>query len=469
MNQVMIIVDGYRASLQTPVAFNEEGVDCIHVQSMLKVPKALGKIDEKEYIETIVYDDNLDALVQHLTTKYPNRIIGAMAGLCAGVKLADELSEALNCPTANGTEKSSARYDKWDMVETLKKEDVQTVTHFKSDNLDEIKNFITSLPEHGEAMFPVVLKPRDSAGSVGVSICYDTDDVVKAYHELMDGGKTIFDKKNDTVLAQAFLHGTEYVVNAVCCGGNIIITDMWQYYKQDLNGKYIYDYEDALGFDRQTLIDHPERAEMIAYVKSVIKALGIRYGIIHAEVKYTPRGAVLVEIAQRMSGGVRRAIFTDIFGIDPILMTVYAYANPEKFKQYYDEIERNGSRPLNKHARLAILASEQTGIIQKLPFVPEEMQQNCTSIAWVVINYNVGDRLKLTVDLVTNVGRVFFVHKDLLRIQLEHQYVKNVVKNEFKLFDVTSLLQRYWANRTAPLVQPLSVTEPEKKVFSYGN
>ncbi len=209
-------------------------------------------------------------------------IIAAIPGAETGVALADALSEALGVVT-NGTELSAARRNKYLMGEAVRDAGVRAVMQLKvavvvvpvrkiEKNVPTVKkdskklyrvrtierniphsrskletrnsnlNPISSQsspspsPSHAKATtwleidtflegnplpepFKAVVKPVESAGSDDVFLCESKDDVKNAF-ERINGKINGLGQKNDAVLVQEFLDGTEYVVDSVSLDGN---------------------------------------------------------------------------------------------------------------------------------------------------------------------------------------------------------------------------------------------------------
>ena len=249
-------------------------------------------------------------------------IKAVITGLESGINLADLLSERLATPT-NGTVKTQARTDKFQMAEALSASGLKTAKYFKSNDFNKILYWIKN-----NTTYPVVLKPLSSGGTDGVFICMDDTEAKEAFKNILSSPKSLFGKKNVEVLVQSYLHGTEYIVNTVSCNGFHYVTDIWEYKKRLINGKPIYDRELLLSSNGSI------QSMLIPYVFNVLDALDIKYGAAHHEVMLTKDGPVLVEVGARVGGNVVPQLHSEILHHNQAELSIYSYLSPKLFKEW---------------------------------------------------------------------------------------------------------------------------------------
>jgi hypothetical protein len=119
-----VVVDPYSSGRFLLYELKSRGMPIICVRSSLKLGAYFLKVYEthKEYfVETVDFEkfENVAQLVDFLSTLSYN-VLAVFGGSEPGVELADQLSEALGLPTANGTELLKARKDKAEMQERLR-------------------------------------------------------------------------------------------------------------------------------------------------------------------------------------------------------------------------------------------------------------------------------------------------------------------------------------------------------------
>src|SRR6266700_664528 len=285
-----VIVDGYASGRFLNRAFARLGCDVIHMQSTEQLIGALAAPALEDYGRSMVCATNadLDAVLRDLAMC---RTVAVAAGSEVGVPLADMLAERLGLP-GNDTALTSARRDKYTMIETL-----------RAAGLRCAEQSLVSRPEQAvqwadAAGYPVVVKPLSSSSTDHVFICRDAAQTEAAAESVL-GSANLFEQPNTRALIQSYLEGTEYVLDTVSATGRRYVCGVWEYQKQTSDtGRRTY--------DRNVLLDpdsHPV-PELIGYVDRVLQALGIANGPAHAEVILTADGPALVEIAARLNRGM---------------------------------------------------------------------------------------------------------------------------------------------------------------------
>jgi biotin carboxylase len=347
----IVLVDTYAPTSRLASLFREAGYACVRVQSTVAVPRiyrAPFKVDD--YIAGIVHTGDLRNTLRALD-KY--RPVAVVVGGEIGVELADALSEALGVAT-NGTALSPARRDKYTMIETIRGAGLRAARQLRITSEHELRSW------HEELGGRVVLKPPRSAASEGVHFCDSVDDSVAAYRKLI--GKTnILAERNDSVVAQEFLPGTEYIVNTVSRAGRHHVCDMWTLVQIHVNGVpehlssvYIMPRAGAV------------QEQLVTYAGQVLDAVGIQYGPAHIEIKMTPDGPCLVEIGARMGGSDNPYYAELAIGESQLDWTVAAYTNPEQFDGRCQDHYR-----IRRYVASAVMLSPRQGTLLSYPFLNE--------------------------------------------------------------------------------------------------
>lgn len=244
--QALVIVDAYNSGGRLVESFNEKFKDnsntvAVHVQSTLKPYNKMAAPRSENYVENILLNsnnedtssfeknseskskgnivlaNNINDIIESLR-KYD--VMAVFAGQEPGVELADILSEKLELKNTNGTKLSSARRNKYEMRQAISNANLAAPKFIKSNKLAEILEWVNKSEE-----YPVVVKALRSAGTDGVYICSNENELKKAFNELI-GSETIYSETNTDILVESFLDGTEYVVNAVSLEGEHYVTDV---------------------------------------------------------------------------------------------------------------------------------------------------------------------------------------------------------------------------------------------------
>ena len=196
----------------------------------------------------------------------PDKMVAVLAGAETGVELADQLSERMGLMT-NGTALSEARRNKFVMGETIRAAGIRAVKQLRATTWGEIDAWIK---EWNPSPFKVIVKPMDSAGSDDVTLCQSHADVQNAFGNIM-GKINGLGLVNKAVLVQEYLEGQEYVVDMVSREGEHKVAAIWAYDRRPCNGAHFVCFGQHI-----MSIDEELCPELVAYMKKVVTALGIK-------------------------------------------------------------------------------------------------------------------------------------------------------------------------------------------------
>ncbi|SHF60108.1 ATP-grasp domain-containing protein [Streptoalloteichus hindustanus] len=380
------MVDVYAPTLALAEAFRDAGVSVVRVQSTREAPPVYGRHpDLALFADNIVHEGDFDATRDAVAKHRPEVVI---TGGETGVELADQLSEALGLVT-NGTRHSAARRDKFRQNETLRAAGLRSTRQLLVTDEDALRAW------HAEIGGRVVVKPIRSAGNDGVTFCDTPEESVAAYRAVA-GSTNIFAVRNEGVVAQEYLTGTEFAVNTVSCAGHHRVTDIWQYAKMTVNGVV----NRHSGVFSTPVDDVPE---LVAYAFAVLDALGVGHGPAHLEIMSTVDGPCLVEAGIRLCGGGAAQYAQLAGGESQLEWTVAAYLEPERFLAEYQRPHR-----VDKHVVMAYLTSPVEGVLESYPLLDEV--RALPSFHQAHIGVRPGQRLPKTVDDCTEPMMIGLAH-----------------------------------------------------------
>jgi biotin carboxylase len=330
-DKIVAIVDAYSTGRYFAPQFQAKGYRCVHVQSSPTIPAIYAPTYRPaDFIDNIVHTGGAAATA---TAVARHRPVALIAGIESGVELADQLSERLGLRT-NGTERSSARRNKFHMGETVKAAGLPTASQVLAADRDTLLDWYAL-----EGAGRVVVKPVSSVGNDGIFFCDNEKEVLNAFDTLMDTDSAL-GLHNNAVLAQEYLLGVEYYVNTVSLDGVHYVTDLHSTRHLNING-----VRDLLGGSCLLPRHGPEQDQLVAYTFGVLDALGVRNGPAHTEVKLTADGPRLVETASRICGGEMPVLVTEAIGDSQVECTVDAYVDPDRFTERVKQdyvIKRHG-------------------------------------------------------------------------------------------------------------------------------
>ncbi|UFQ17169.1 MULTISPECIES: ATP-grasp domain-containing protein [Streptomyces] len=383
---VAAIVDGYSTGNFLPAAFTRLGAQVVHVRSTPEWMTSMLLPDMDSYVGDLVFHDE-EQIVKELG---PYNVSAVLAGQEPGVPLSDRLSELVGT-VGNGSRLSAARRDKYQMIEVLREAGLRCADQLKSSDPQALVDWAE---ERGE--YPVVIKPLSSASTDGVFICGSAQEVRSAAEEVL-ASRDIFDLPNREVLIQSYLDGEEYIVDTVSHDGHRFVCGVWKYEKTLTNGKNVYDKDVLMPADASPV------PELIAYVDEVLKAMNIRFGPTHTEVKMTSDGPALVEIGARLNGNMHPDFHQICLGHNQADLIALSYLRPEEFLRRYGD----GVYTRRQPAVVYNAPSVQEGEVRA---IDEDVVREIAALPTVFlpsVKVKPGGRVRRTVDLLTSPLRIF--------------------------------------------------------------
>ncbi|MFI1681822.1 ATP-grasp domain-containing protein [Streptomyces sp. NPDC020607] len=387
--KTVAIVDAYASSRRLAPHFRDAGFSCVRVQSGPEVPAVYrSPFSLDDYAANIVHSGSLEETLGELAAWQPVAVVPASE---SGVELADTLSERLGLPT-NGTRLSAARRDKYAMIEAVGAAGLRTATQLLIESKEQLRRW------HEEIGGRIVVKPVRSAANDGVRFCDSPEESAAAYEEIL-GKENIFSERNDAVVAQEYLFGTEYFLNTVSQAGRMHVCDIWRTVRVEVNGVpdllagfYIIPFEGAV------------QEELVSYASAVLDALGIQVGLAHIEIKMTPDGPCLIEVGARM-GGADSPYYAELAtGESQLNWDVDAYTNPERFNARCAEPYR-----IREHFASVVMMSPTKGVLRSYPFMSKV--EGLESLHDIRAAVEPGDPITYSVDDLTSPMTVNLRHR----------------------------------------------------------
>ena len=393
-------------------------------------------IHEKDtYEETLSMVREYDPLVV---------VAGSEGGVVLATKLANDLN--LQC---NPIENIDAMTLKHKMQEKIAEHGLRHIRGRLVKSVEEAIEFYDE-QDFGE----VVVKPVYSAGSVGVKICSNKEEMIDAITELFSHVNIYGDKITELVV-QECISGEEYIVNTVSHNGNHRITLIWKYTKvKTEEGGYIYDSVvtiNDLGLGHSDLVE---------YAYDVADALGIRYGPVHGEYMIDEKGPVLIEVNCRPCGANMDAKFLDrISGQHETDSILDSYLNPQKFVY-----EQDRGYKLYAHGCLKLFIVPNDIVPESSPmrFIGHRLKSHYKTAQGITDGKHLFAK---TQDLETSGGIVYLVHEDGYVLQKDLDFLRSIEKYTFELV-LSEAVGKPVINEDVPLDRIKSIIATVK---SYGS
>ncbi|MCR5083336.1 MAG: ATP-grasp domain-containing protein [Parasporobacterium sp.] len=363
------------------------------------------------------YEETLDEI-----KKYDPVLV--LPGTESGVVLATRLAYDMGLP-GNDINYIDAMTKKDAMHEALKNAGIRYIRGKIVVSADEAVSFCK---ENG--LDKTIVKPTQSAGSIGVFLCDTLTQVSEAVSKLLSMHD--FAGRPYEILVQERIFGTEYVVNTISRDGEHRLNSMAKYEKVETpNGHYIYDY---LYYIDQL---EPGFAEMVEYAFKVTDAIHYKNGLIHGEYMIDEKGPVLIEVNCRPFGGSQPAEFMDLItGQHETDSVLDALLDPVKFKADCEKPYR-----LLRMGGLKFIIVKEDIYAKDSP-IREVVKQLSSTYKLSSSGQDGPTYFQKTIDAETSGGVIFMVNEDKQVLKEELELIRRLEKRffNFLLNDGTSRL-----------------------------
>ncbi|MZH47203.1 MAG: ATP-grasp domain-containing protein, partial [Nitrospinae bacterium] len=194
------------------------------------------------------------------------------------------VADALNLPGIP-FEVAERATDKIKMRQVLKEKGVSVPDFRPIWTLENCREAINKMS------LPLVIKPCDNMGARGVRKVERLDDLISAFREAKEASIS-----GKLIIAE-FMEGPEFSVDALIFEDNIQITgEADRIIERD-------PYFVEVGHTLPSILPAEQQTQAVDVFKQAISALGIDIGAAKGDIKITPEGPKIVEIAARLSGG----------------------------------------------------------------------------------------------------------------------------------------------------------------------
>eukprot|EP00892_Ulva_mutabilis_P007810 jgi/Ulvmu1/5400/UM022_0195.1 len=224
--------------------------------------------------------------------------------------------------------------------------------------------------------FPAVIKPISGAASIGVIRVNDREQLETSFKRVLrdlKGARVVAgalveasEEETDTdgnagrwmdlsIMMEEYLDGPEVDVDLVLSRKQAVygaVTDNWP---------TVEPYFNETGSNCPSLLPRKEQLELVALGIQAVQCMGFDAGVFHVELKYTSRGARLIEVNARMGGGPVRDTNLLVWGVDLVEQQLLASCGIPCCPGV-------SPKPLTELAELSVNAM-QTGIMEDTDYV----------------------------------------------------------------------------------------------------
>ena len=139
--------------------------------------------------------------------------------------------------------------------------------------------------------FPKVVKPTDNMGARGCRMIRNPEEFLPAVKDAVENSRS------GTAILEDYMNGAEFSIDSIVYNGTLTITGFAD--------RHIFypPYFIETGHSMPTVVDEKTKTAIIETFARGVKALGLTAGAAKGDVKFTADGAMIGEIAARLSGG----------------------------------------------------------------------------------------------------------------------------------------------------------------------
>ncbi|MFH1653060.1 MAG: ATP-grasp domain-containing protein [Pseudomonadota bacterium] len=301
---------------------------------------------------------------------------GVVAAREAGVLAASRAAELLGLPRL-GEKAAQCLTNKLTLRELCLKAGINSPLFKKIESLEELKDFFEDVP--------VIFKPANRDGSIGVNKISSPNDIEKTFNLTVNATEPLVVDRpiKWEFMVEEFIEGNEVSVECLVKNKEIIFLNVTDYSTKQIR---------IVPKDLNSL----QRAKIIENQTRLAKALEVENGVLHAEWMLQDDKIILVECAGRLPGSLLPDLITNSYQFN--------------FYEAYLNVLTNGHVNLNVNSRylsaINNFTSSKSG--QLLEIKNLEVLNNPKVVEWN-IGVSKGDYVKKFVDLTSRFG--YFILK----------------------------------------------------------
>ncbi|MEV7024461.1 ATP-grasp domain-containing protein [Kitasatospora sp. NPDC093558] len=289
--------------------YREYSYQSLHTRYTLSAVLAAEPTWQRPYLDSYVVADLSDPLaiadaVRRLAG--PGAApVGVLTWDETAVEATAEAAATLGLPQLSAAAARNCR-DKYATRTLMSRAGLAAVRHRLVTTADDA---VAAAAEFG---YPVVLKPRALAGSIGVARA-DDEGEVRAAFALAAGAAYATLPTGHGILVEEYLDGEEISVDSVVHDGAVHVVHTA---RKRLG---FAPYFEEVGHLVAASVEESWAAEVRELVTGAHRVLGVTTGVTHAEVRLTSRGPRLIELNARLGGDLIPFISAFATGIDLVV------------------------------------------------------------------------------------------------------------------------------------------------------
>lgn len=313
-----------------------------------------------------------------------------------GVELASQIAHQLNL-IGNPRETAKVCRNKYLMRERFKSYGILNPKYSKVTSKEQLVEFVRCTDK------PVILKPTDNGGSVGVIKIHNLTETEDFWEESVSKSFT------HELIVEEFIDGLEFSVEVIVKDNDIKIITITDKETTDESHYFV-----EMGHTIPSIKSKAFSGDVVELAKNGLKALGIRNGAAHVEIKFNGEELYIIEIAARVAGDLIPELIKESFDWDyyhailNIALNIEIDNIPEKSFYY---------------SKIAFFKGKEGRVIKRLP------KLDVYPIQAVDIQYNkrTGDKITELNANYKRIGHVIAKNKDINKLNVEVQNLLDIL------------------------------------------
>lgn len=177
---------------------------------------------------------------------------------------------------------------------------------------------VPTIPEYDindtDITYPVLVKPVDSSGSRGITICHNRQELEDA----VEKGKQV--SKTGKVLIERYMEGREVTIFWTFQDGNYYLSALSNRHVKHNQGENVIPL--PVGYTFPSVFLPKYRAEVEENCKAMFRHLGLKDGMIFMQCKVENGTCYVYDIGFRLTGSLEYKIFERVCGYNPLEMMI---------------------------------------------------------------------------------------------------------------------------------------------------
>lgn len=256
--------------------------------------------DEAYYVST----SDIDAMVNLIKEE---KFDGVITGFTDSVlPYYAEVCERVGLPAYGTQEQFEIFIDKQKYKELMRKFDVPTIPEYLIDfeHFEEISAMVE---------YPVIVKPSESSGARGITICHSKDELRTAIKIAEEASKT------KGILVEQYIDEDEATIFWLFVNGN--------YYLMMLGNRHVKHNQDGViplpvGYTYPASVQPKFLDEVAPKMKKMFRSIGIKNGMMFMQSKVLNGTCLVYDIGYRLTGSLEYINLKEMCGYDPMDMLI---------------------------------------------------------------------------------------------------------------------------------------------------